>query len=93
MRIIVFMFILGSCGGVPEQVDKKIKPSAQTKSLGGSVDKGAKDISKTTIYKMPAEGKMDISKLVEKGHAPTIRNPDNHSKLKPMSLVDSFAMI
>jgi len=60
-RIFVLMFILGSCGGVPEQVDKKREPSAQTKSLGRLLDKGAKDVSKT-----PVEGKKDISKLVEK---------------------------
>ena len=65
-RIIVLMLVLGSCGGVPEQVDKKRGPSAQTKSLGGSVDKGAKDVSKTTIFETPVEGKKDISKLVEK---------------------------
>tara|TARA_B100000131_G_scaffold292421_1_gene306897 strand:- start:5133 stop:5621 length:489 start_codon:yes stop_codon:yes gene_type:complete len=65
-RIIVLMLVLGSCGGVPEQVDKKGEPSAQTKSLGGSVDKGAKDVSKTTIFETPVEGKKDISKLVEK---------------------------
>ena len=65
-RIIVLMLILGSCGGVPEQVDKKREPSAQTKSLGGPVDEGAKDVSKTTIFKTPVEGKKDISKLVEK---------------------------
>ena len=60
------MLILGSCGGVPEQADKKRELSAQTKSLGGSVDKGAKNVSKTTIFKTPVEGKKDISKLVEK---------------------------
>ena len=65
-RIIFLMLILGSCGGVPEQVDKKREPSAQTKSLGGSVDKGANDVAKTTIFKTPVEGKKDISKLVEK---------------------------
>ena len=59
------MLVLGSCGGVPEQVDKKGEPSAQTKPLGGSVDKGAKDVSKTTIFETPVEGKKDISKLVE----------------------------
>ena len=47
-RIIVLMLILGSCGGVPEQVDNKREPSAQTKPLGGSVDTGPKDVSKTT---------------------------------------------
>ena len=46
------------------------------------------NLANTNFTKNPAE----FSKLVEKGHAPTIRNPDNHSKLKPMSLVDSFAM-
>ena len=65
-RIIFLMLILGSCGGVPEQVDKKREPSAQTKSLGGSVDKGPNDVAKTTIFKTPVEGKKDISKLVEK---------------------------
>ena len=40
------MLILGSCGGVPEQVDKKREPSAQTKSLGGSVDKGPNDVAR-----------------------------------------------
>ena len=65
-RIIFLMLILGSCGGVPEQVDKKSEVSAQTKSLGGSVDKGANDIAKTTIFKTQVEGKKDISKLLEK---------------------------
>ena len=65
-RIIVFIFIFGSCGGVPEKVDNKSEPSAQTKSLSGSVDKGAKDVSKTTIAKTSLEDTKKSSKLVEK---------------------------
>ena len=46
------------------------------------------NLANTEFTKTPAE----FSKLVEKGHVPTIRNPENHSKLKPLSLVDTFAM-
>ena len=67
---IILIFILGSCGGVPEKVDKKSELSAQTKPLSGSVDKGAKDVSKTAIVKTSLEDKKRGSKLVEKEDKP-----------------------
>ena len=69
-RIIVFIFILGSCGGVPEKVDKKSELSAKTKPLSGSVDKGAKDVSKTAIVKTSLEDKKRGFKPVEKEDKP-----------------------
>ena len=65
-RIIVFIFILGSCGGVPEKVDKKSDLSVQTKPSTGSVDKGAKDASMKAIAKTLVEKKKKSSKIVGK---------------------------
>ena len=64
-RIIVFFFILGSCGGVPEKVDKKSGLSAQNKASSRSVDKGAKDGSMKAIVKTSAGNKKKSPKLVE----------------------------
>ena len=71
-RIIVFIFILGSCGGVPEKVDKKSDLSVQTKPSTGSVDKGAKDASMKAIAKTLVEKKKKSSKIVGKEVKPEL---------------------
>ena len=71
-RIFVFIFILGSCGGVPEKVDKKSDLSVQTKPSTGSVDKGAKDASMKAIAKTLVEKKKKSSKIVGKEVKPEL---------------------
>ena len=65
-RIFVFIFILGSCGGVPENVDKKSDLSVQTTPSTDSVDRGAKDASMKAIVKTLEEEKKKSSKIVGK---------------------------
>ena len=71
-RIIVFIFILGSCGGVPENVDKKSYLSVQTTPSTDSVDKGAKDASIKAIVKTLEEEKKKSSKIVGKEVKPEL---------------------
>tara|TARA_B100000579_G_C22238651_1_gene579448 strand:+ start:106 stop:582 length:477 start_codon:yes stop_codon:yes gene_type:complete len=71
-RIFVFIFILGSCGGVPENVDKKSDLSVQTAPSTDSVDKGAKDASMKAIVKTLEEEKKKSSKIVGKEVKPEL---------------------
>ena len=65
-RIIVFIFILGSCSGVPEKNDKKSDFSFQTKPLSESVDEGAKDVSMKAVAKALVEDEKKSAKLLGK---------------------------
>ena len=65
-RIIVFLFILGSCGGVPEKVDNKIERVVQSKPLSDTKDTGTMDVSKQAIVEAMVGGKKQGRNLVGK---------------------------